>query len=100
MPARVDDRPDDLGQSQRQDIYLQALATIPTVEIHLGQFRTRKKPVPLAKRQADGSRKIVMALVTEEKGSDVSNGHDLGPRRATTRLAAGRGKPGPQKKPG
>lgn len=75
--ARVDDRPDDLQQSQRQDVYLQALATIPTVEIHLGQFRTRSKAVPLAKKEADGSRRVVTALVTEEKGSDVSLGAHL-----------------------
>lgn len=29
---------------------------------------------PLAKKLADGSREVVMALVTEEKGSDVSMG--------------------------
>jgi len=73
--ARVDDRPDDPSQSQRQDIYLQALATIPTVEVILGQFRTQRKSLPLARSVKSGRKlELVTVMNTEEKGSDVSLG--------------------------
>lgn len=69
--ARVVDRPDDPTQSQRQDVYLSALRTLPQMEIVLGQFRTRPKRV----RRPNG--KYVLADVTEEKGSDVNLAVDL-----------------------
>jgi len=75
--ARLDDRNDDPQISQRQDTYLRALNTRHRIEIHFGHFRTRAKAVPLAKKEPDGTRTIVTALVTEEKGSDVSLGAHL-----------------------
>lgn len=73
--ARVDDRPEDPQQSQRQDIYLQALATIPTVDVILGQFRTQRKTLPLASSVKRGRvTQMVTVVATEEKGSDVSLG--------------------------
>jgi uncharacterized LabA/DUF88 family protein len=68
--ARVDDRPDDKHQSQRQDAYLRALGSCPEVEIHLGRFATRTKRVRLAKPRSNGT-KYTDAIITEEKGSDV-----------------------------
>jgi hypothetical protein len=70
--ARVEDRPDDPYQSQRQDVYLRALATLPRVEVVFGQFRTNTKVL----RPARG-RGLVSAVVTEEKGSDVNLATDL-----------------------
>jgi len=67
--ARVDDRPEDLHQSQRQDTYLRALRTNPQVEVVLGRFVTRTKSVRLAKPV--GTRLYADARITEEKGSDV-----------------------------
>jgi NYN domain len=67
--ARVDDRPEDLHQSQRQDTYIRALQTNPHVEVILGRFVTRTKSVRLAKPK--GKRLYDDALITEEKGSDV-----------------------------
>lgn len=70
--ARVEDRPDDPHQSQRQDVYLRALATLPRVEVVFGQFRTNTKIVRLASGKG-----LVSAVVTEEKGSDVNLATDL-----------------------
>jgi hypothetical protein len=68
--AKVDDRPNDLQQSQRQETYLRALRTLPTVEIYLGRFATRRKKVRLATRRPGGAW-FDDAMITEEKGSDV-----------------------------
>jgi hypothetical protein len=69
--ARVDNRPGDPFQSQRQDAYLRALTSLPSVEVHFGQFRTNRKRVRLARPRPDGSW-FDEAWVTEEKGTDVS----------------------------
>jgi NYN domain len=68
--ARVNDRPTDPQQSQRQDTYLRALRTIPGIEIYMGRFATRTKRVRLARQRPNGSW-YDDAVVTEEKGSDV-----------------------------
>jgi uncharacterized LabA/DUF88 family protein len=68
--ARVEDRPGDPHQSQRQDTYLQALGTLPQLEIHLGHFKTRTKRVRLLRQRPNGDL-FDDARVTEEKGSDV-----------------------------
>lgn len=75
--ARVTDRPDDPRQSQRQDVYLRALATRPKVEIVYGQFKERERWVALAKRGRRGRVRFVEVRVTEEKGSDVNLAADL-----------------------
>ena len=69
--ARVDDRPDDPDQSQRQDVYLRALYTLPLVEVHLGLFKTRPRRVRLA-RPRPGGELFDEAMITEEKGTDVA----------------------------
>ncbi len=68
--ARVIDRPEDPRQSQRQDTYLDALATVERVKIHYGHFRTRKKRVWLVQPQQNGGH-FATAKVTEEKATDV-----------------------------
>ena len=74
--ARVTDRADDPGQSQRQDVYLSALATRPKIEIIYGQFKQRHRRAPLAKRRR-GKLRFADVVVTEEKGSDVNLATDL-----------------------
>ena len=66
--ALVDARPDDLDQPNRQQIYWRALSTLPTVSIHLGQFKTRTKRVRVAKPPP----LTILARISEEKGSDVN----------------------------
>ncbi len=69
--ARVDRRPPHFQQHQRQQAYLRALATTPSLSIHYGQFRTRPMQMPLASPRRVGP-KTVRVLKTEEKGSDVN----------------------------
>jgi uncharacterized LabA/DUF88 family protein len=69
--ARVNNRPDDPGKSQRQDVYLRALRTIPELTIHFGHYLTSTVRMPLACPVAGGAR-TVEVIKTEEKGSDVN----------------------------
>ncbi len=69
--ANVSARPDDLQLPVRQDAYLRALATLPTVSVHLGEFYVRITRAPLAHPPATGPRTAEI-IKTEEKGSDVS----------------------------
>jgi NYN domain len=69
--ARVSARPDDLQLPARQDAYLRALATRPTVSIHLGVFYVSRARAYLARPPAFGP-KTVEIIKTEEKGSDVA----------------------------
>ena len=69
--ANVSARPDNLQLPVRQDAYLRALATLPTVSVHLGEFYVRITRAPLAHPLATGPRTAEI-IKTEEKGSDVS----------------------------
>jgi len=89
--AKVDARPHDPDQPTRQQAYLHALATLPRVEVHLGNFmssvisqvvvdtdpvtgrylRTGGKPV-LKVDPATGAPEKVWTYKSEEKGSDVN----------------------------
>lgn len=75
--ARVQDRPDDLGLAQRQDAYIRALEAHSEVEVHLGQFKRRRKARPLADKLERGITEFAVVMDTEEKGSDVSLGVHL-----------------------
>ena len=75
--ARVTDRPDDPGQSQRQDVYLRALATRPKLEIVFGQFKERTRRMPRVGLGPSGRVRFVEVRATEEKGSDVNLATDL-----------------------
>ena len=57
----------DPQQRTRQEIYLRALRTIPTLTIHTGSFLASRPMM----RKADGSG-YVRVLKSEEKGSDVN----------------------------
>jgi uncharacterized LabA/DUF88 family protein len=70
--ARVSARPHDPDQPQRQQTYLRALATVPEVEVHFGQFLTHEISMPDAAAWSAGRYKPVRVMKTEEKGSDVN----------------------------
>jgi len=69
--ARVQPRPNNPQQAQRQQAYLRALATIPGLSIHFGHFLTRKVNRRLARPPKKGSANRLV-WNTEEKGSDVN----------------------------
>ena len=69
--ALVRSRSNDPTQTERQASYLRALATLPGLEIHFGEFRERIKSRPLARPRPDFPR-YVRIRDTEEKGSDVN----------------------------
>ena len=69
--ARISPRPDDQGQSVRQQTYLRALSTLPETRIVYGHFLTNEVYMPLA-GCAPGKQQYVKAVKTEEKGSDVN----------------------------
>ncbi len=69
--ARISSRPDDPGKPTRQQIYLRALRTLPTVEIVFGSFLTKDVSLPLAASKP-GTMKFATVIRTEEKGSDVN----------------------------
>ena len=66
--TRVGARTNDLDAPRRQQLYLNALNTLPNIEMHFGSFLTKTKTRPL---QANPTQ-FVTVLDTEEKGSDVN----------------------------
>ncbi len=69
--ARLDVRPGNPGQAQRQLIYLRALATLPGFDAYYGVFRSGVKRRPLAE-PVEGLPSHVLVKDSEEKGSDVN----------------------------
>ena len=69
--ARLDVRPANPGQAQRQLIYLRAVANLTGLEIHYGTFRSGTKRRPLAE-PVPGLPTHVRVMDSEEKGSDVN----------------------------
>ena len=69
--ARLRARPEDPFQSQRQDVYLRALRSLPSLSIEYGDFRRRTRRGPVVTPNP-GPRKIVTIEDSEEKGSDVN----------------------------
>ena len=68
--ARVSGRTDP-DEPRRQQLYLNALKTVPGLTVHLGRFLTKTKYRPLV--EPDGAAgKFVQIHDTEEKGSDVN----------------------------
>lgn len=88
--AKIDARPQDPDQPTRQLAYLNALATLPRVEIHLGTFMSsvvsqvvvdadprtgrwlRAGGKPVLKIDAAGDPVKAWVFKSEEKGSDVN----------------------------
>ncbi len=69
--ARISARPGDAGAPARQETYLRAIATLPSVSVHFGHFQQTKVRMPLV-NPALGHEKLVKVYKTEEKGSDVN----------------------------
>lgn len=69
--ARIQPRPSDPRQAQRQQTYLRALQTLPSLTIHYGHFLSRPELMPLLHPSPDGTT-TAWVLRTEEKGSDVN----------------------------
>ena len=69
--ARLDARPGNLSQPQRQQAYLRALATLPGLDAYYGVFRSGVKRRPLAE-PVPGLPDHVLVRDSEEKGSDVN----------------------------
>lgn len=69
--ARLTARPSDPQQPQRQQIYLRALQTTPSLTIHYGQFLCNPVRMALVNPPL-GSLNTVEVWKTEEKGSDVN----------------------------
>lgn len=66
---------EDTGTVLRQQIYLRALATIPSVRIHLGTFRADKRVMTVHPKTYDeisGDPRRITVIKVEEKGSDVN----------------------------
>ncbi|RMF02464.1 MAG: NYN domain-containing protein [Chloroflexi bacterium] len=66
--AAVSARPHDPDQPIRQQIYLRALKTLPSLEIIYGHFLAHEILMP----RADNPAQLVKVIKTEEKGSDVN----------------------------
>lgn len=72
--AMISGRSDPTGPA-RQQVFLRALATIPEVEVHLGNFLVSRKWARLADQGSPIFRpapELVCIRKTEEKGSDVN----------------------------
>ena len=69
--ARLDVRPGNPGQAQRQLFYLRALATLEGFDAYFGAFRSGVKRRPLAEPVL-GLPTYVLVRDSEEKGSDVN----------------------------
>ena len=87
--ARVNDTPDDLSKSQRQDIYFRAIKTIPNSQIILGHFSRHKTwmdlvtPIerdvilPTSRETKKEVLRRIQVFKYEEKGSDVNIATEL-----------------------
>lgn len=69
--ARINGRPNDPSQPQRQETYFRALRTLPNLSIIFGHFLTNDIWMPLVTPTPDGSQ-YAFVRKTEEKGSDVN----------------------------
>ena len=69
--ATVRPRPDNPSVHLRQQAYLEALSSLPTVSVHLGRFLQSTPMMPLSD-PAPGGPRHVRVIKTEEKGSDVA----------------------------
>jgi hypothetical protein len=70
--ARVNARPGDPSQPQRQQTYLRALETLPNVSIIFGTFLTSNVKMLKVGCDPNEADSYVEVIKTEEKGSDVN----------------------------
>lgn len=71
--ANIKSIPNDPTQALRQQMYLRALGTNPRISIHISQFRSDSKVMPLYPWEFDAANnpKTVRVRKMKEKGSDV-----------------------------
>ncbi|MEN9508074.1 MAG: hypothetical protein RLZZ621_637 [Gemmatimonadota bacterium] len=69
--ARIKPRPEDPRAATRQQAYIRALQTVPSVEMFYGHYLTHEVRMRLAHPLPHGP-KTAMVIRTEEKGSDVN----------------------------
>lgn len=69
--ALIKARPNDFDAPKRQQMYLRALRTLPSLEIIYGHFLSHEVTMPLAE-PTPGNSRFVRVIKTEEKGSDVN----------------------------
>lgn len=69
--ARLDPTRGRAGQRSRQDVYLEALTTLPRLTVHFGEFVEHAKRQWLVHPPVGGPR-TAEVWVPEEKGSDVN----------------------------
>jgi NYN domain len=70
--ARIKPRPDDPHGPDRQDAYLAALGSLPSISIHYGQFLASKTFMRLTQPPPPPALPTVQVHKMEEKGSDVN----------------------------
>ena len=75
--ARVKKSTDDPDKTMRQDIYLQAIQTLPNVEIVWGQFKRRTIKGLLCDSKGRETKQKVRVSKFEEKKSDVNIATDM-----------------------
>jgi hypothetical protein len=71
--AKIEARPSDPDQPQRQQTYIRALKTIPNLTVHYGHFLTKPDRLPLV-TPMPGLPRVMEVWRTEEKASDVNIG--------------------------
>ncbi len=69
--ARIKGRPNDPDKPARQEIYLRALRTLPTVCLQLGKYQSYEEEMHVV-NPTKGCPDPVLVWNTEEKGSDVN----------------------------
>ena len=70
--ALVNSTPQDPDKTIRQQTYLRALETVPSLSVHLGRFSTQVKRRYLASPESNATPTKVSVVEHEEKGSDVN----------------------------
>jgi uncharacterized LabA/DUF88 family protein len=70
--AKIKSHKNEPERSMRQNVYLEALATNPKINIKLGYFSVHKTKMPLADEWDNGQIKMIDVIKTEEKGTDVN----------------------------
>ena len=89
--ARVSGKADS-GAPGRQHAYLQALASLPEVQVHMGRFlaKTIRRPLtnlPIADKGIDTPERVFLpaGILPVEDGRTLAVGHDLPPRAGKTK---------------
>ena len=69
--ARVSARFGEVDSQVRQSVYLRALQSNPRIHVHLGYVKQKERKLPLSSNKSHPL-EMVLVIIDEEKGSDVS----------------------------